>query len=296
MKKVITAVSLILASIVCPIISSCGSNSNQPKRDRRVLSTSTDKDTFSLRGENTISLAYDYISSGMATIYENDAHSDIMINTTPINAPAMPILKKSDIETLYQQVCTLSSGGNYITAVEIFFGINNGNLTYYLQPVCLHTSASVTSPGPYLYTIAQTGPNLYEYNVTTNSIITPAPNFTSDTINYAHQIKIIHYYGAAPSFTQTLDTSPNVNADTKCVIFPFQEIFHMLDCNSVDSITVYNAGAPAPVQGGYFTKHDLLLAPFIAGGQPSSNTSAVEEDLAHMIPPDYGNLIYPITF
>jgi hypothetical protein len=301
MKKTFLLSALLLLSIVYTTILGCSnsSNSSSSEKTRSLMITNTlfGKDSFPLPSENTINLAYDYILPARASAYESDAQEDIMIGGAAIPQVAMLTLKKSDLENLYNRAYTLlqsSSGSNFITAVEIFYGVNSNAMVYYFLPVCLQTP-SVSPPNMYTYTLTPncTGlTNFYVYNASTGSLSSASfAQFQSDTASYASQIRITHYYGAAVTFIETIPTSTNVQADSKYVIFPFQEIFHVLACNNVDSLSVCNAGVPMRVPGkDYYTKHDLILGPW---GPGTSNP--MEEDLAHMVPPDYGALIYPIT-
>jgi|GEM_PF-5464338 len=301
MKKTFLLSTLLMLSIVYTTILGCGnsstSSSSEKTRSLLINPKLLVKDSFPLPNENTINLAYDYILTTTASSYQNTAQEDIMIGSTAVSQVAIPTLKKSDMENLYTQAHALlqaSSGSNFITAVEIFYGVNSNSLVFYFLPVCLQTP-SISPPGMYTYALTpnSTGlTNFYLYNASTGSLSTASvAQFQSDTASYAGQIKIVHYYGASATFFQTIPTSSNVQADTKYVIFPFQEIFHVLACNNMDSVKVYNAGVPVRVPGqDYYTKHDLILGPCGPG-----TTNPMEEDLAHMVPPDYGALIYPIT-
>lgn len=301
MKKIFLLSAFLFLCVVYTTISGCGNSNNSTSHSEKVRrlmisATFSGRDSFPLPNENTINLAYDYVLPIAATSYENTALEDIKIGSNPISQVAMSTLKKSDVENLYKQSYALlqaSSGSNFITAVEIFYGINSNAMVYYFLPVCLQQNPSL--PTPYTYTLTPNSMGIsdfYVYNASTGSLSNASlAQFQSDTASYAKQIQIVHYYGAQPTFFQMAVTSSNMLADTKYVIFPFQEIFHVFVCNNVDSLNICNAGVPVHVPNeDYYIKHDLMLTPYSPG-----MSNPMEEDLAHMVPPDYGTLIYPIT-
>lgn len=300
MKKIILLTGLLAISIA--YTTSCkGNNWDRVKSSGANLLIDGGKDTFSINGENTIDLAYDFVLPSMVYIYTANAVQDIEINTgagnVPIVSVAIQTLRKSDMETLYQQAITFkpAAGVHYITAVEIFYGINSTthNLTYYFLPVCLQAVTPGTPPAIYTYVptdASLSNTNFYTYN-SAGSMVLATTAQLADTSNYINAIEIQHYAGAPPRFNNEPYNSPDSSADTKYVIFPFQEIFSMFEQNSVSSLTLYNIAVPVTVQGGeYYAKHSLLLSPPSGG----SSSFSINEDLGHMVPPDYGNISYPV--
>jgi hypothetical protein len=274
--------------------------------------------------EDTINLTSDTVTPAVAGTYLSNVGNIIKINTNGTNSPINPmgmVLTQSNITILYNQAFQLlktaktASPGDYITALQITYGINTSTtpytMSYYFLPLCLQTQNITTVPASYTYIcIAADNPtspggtNSY-YLINSDGAAAPDANGrnVTDAANYQNFIMIQHHTvdAGVTGFVNTSPTDPT--GDVVSVVFPFQEIEQLMNDNpGCGGLNIFNIAKSVTISGQVYNKQELLLGPIglASGANVNGVVTAVTSfknefaDLSHMCPPDDNNFTFSV--
>lgn len=245
---------------------SCGDGNNNLTESNSNMTTSSESCSMVFGGEDSINLI-GHVWDTTAAIPEI-SHFSLYIGSTA--SSTLPLLADSISKNAF---CALkdtadkfhmsdTNCNHYITALKITLGLDSTSRKIQLlfQPAflclvpCTGTSASFQLKG-----ISTT---YYTYNAITESFSIASD--TSSKQRYIDKILIEHKIGEPKSKFRQPVAGNDTLGDVISVIFSFQEIISLIDCNAnTDYLKIWNAiqNNYIPSVGYALQKHSLILGP-----------------------------------
>jgi hypothetical protein len=304
MKKTILSAGLVITLAICVSFTTI----NSTKSGSFAKETRKEMKRYSLPGEDNLNVTGDTIHppTGYADFALKNA--DLFINYNGTNIAIDSMSNKIDtlyLRTIYNSALTKVNGSNYVTALQIKYGINSHKIKLYFKPICLTRDSSKTI-GSTLYGYYSNHNNFdncyYTYSPQGFSKANYVSQFQPDSLSYLDSIHIRHHAGGTiGSFNNT----GNDSGDVSSVIYSFQELYSLVKNNPNSRyIKVSNIGINVNVLvngvNKTFIKHDIMFGPCdlppmktapVSGSGTFYNQYA---DLAGMCPPSCGELSYPL--
>lgn len=245
--------------------------------------------------EDSIYLNPDIVTSGKADSILKTMQGCILLNgKAPDNfAAAISADTIASWQSEAEHMKPGGTGSRYVTALKFSYGVDaNSKMVLMYQPLCLYWVATSSS---YTLTTAGMG-NGRIFNGKGFDIIKPTDFDTKYGLTYRNQLKIAHTQDPSKldNFAKVGDP---MGPDATAAIYPFQEIYEMLNSNASDSLKIWNLGSKrkSVQDNNTYVRHDLLLGPpnlFLH--LDSLIFYKVFSDLSHLCPPSCSTFTYQL--
>ena len=261
---------------------------------------------YVLPGEDTIYLKPDTMQVPTANSLFALKNSCIYLNESGTLEEIDTVDDRIDtgsLRTLYNKAVSIGPGGTgsrKITTVLVKYGIHNNNLIIYYKPECLAWDYTTSCKGVVYNCYSNHHPfdSVYYYYTTGGFVAAGYKlQFQPDSTNYVTNIRI-KLHKNSPSVSN-FNWATDSTGSTRCITFPFQEIYAVLKDNpAIDTIKVSNIACQVLVSSSSaspYIKESVIFGPKnfnqIGGTGIFFNVYA---DLGSICPPNCKEILYQL--
>ena len=251
-------------------------------------------------GEDNLALAGDTLHTSTGNAYFTSKNNNLFVYVKVVLTTIDSLQNKMDttyLRKIYDSATTRAHGTNYVTVLQIKYGIHASRVILYYKPLCLTRDSYNTTTKVGTYSNHNSFDSCYYTCSPSGFIKAPYKNqFQKDSLSYADSMQIRHHAGGGIGGFYTTN---NDSGDVNSIIFSFQEIYALVKANNYSKYVKFcNIGETATPYGISFNRHGIMMGPNdlppskSAAAQGSGVYFNVYADLGNMCPPSCSSITF----